>query len=108
MRYFWLEECLEDEDPFVADTYRKIFDAVAAPTLEQADVCLNTEVISIRSPQQNNQESGEAKQAVVVSTADGNESWFDEVVVTVPLGVLKRDKDMFAPDLPVCGWSSIA
>ncbi|EME49757.1 hypothetical protein DOTSEDRAFT_68514 [Dothistroma septosporum NZE10] len=100
LRYFWLEECIEGENPFVAETYHKIRDAVAAPALQNADLRLNAEVVTISSEQCNDHEKDDAKPAVVIATADGNKTLFDELVVTVPLGVLKLNKHLFTPELP--------
>ena len=37
LKFFWLEECIEGENPFVAGTYEKILNAVAKTAREKAD-----------------------------------------------------------------------
>ena len=68
LKYFWLEECIDGDNVFVAGTYQKILARIAIPALEGA-------------------ESGETL-------------FFDEVVMTAPLGWLKRNKHAFEPELP--------
>ncbi|CAD0088945.1 unnamed protein product [Aureobasidium vineae] len=92
LKYFWLEECIEGENPFVAGTYTKILEHVAKPTLEKAEVSLETRVTGIKG-----RKGGAEKVEVEV---DGGEKYeFDEVVMTAPLGWLKRNKDVFVNGL---------
>jgi predicted NAD/FAD-dependent oxidoreductase len=92
LKYFWLEECIEGENPFVAGTYRKILEYVARPALEKADVKLDTKVTAIKG----RKEEGEK---VEVQVEGGDKFEFDEVVMTAPLGWLKRNKDVFVDGL---------
>lgn len=94
LRFFWLEEGIEGENPFIADTYEKILEAIAKPTRARASILLEQEVTSISTNEQS------APGRVEVVTADSFKAYFDEVVVTLPLGVLQRRKDMFRPLLP--------
>jgi hypothetical protein len=96
LKFFWLEECLEGENPFVAGTYSKILDAVAETAKNHADIRLNCEVVEIRSHRM----IGEASVRPFVKLADGDSLLFDEVVVTTPLGWLKGNKAAFMPALP--------
>jgi hypothetical protein len=97
LKFFWLEECIEGDNSFVAGTYRKILDAVAKPAREQADIKLNTVVNSI----QNGDDLGlNPNGKPTIATAGGARHEFDEVVVTAPLGWLKRNKAAFQPSLP--------
>ena len=91
LRFYWLEECIEGENPFVAGTYRRILDEVAKHALSKADIKLNTRVTSVEY------KKDEAKSTV--TTSDGGKQSFDEVVVTVPLGYLKRNKKTLLPGL---------
>lgn len=92
LKYFWLEECIEGENPFVAGTYTKILEHVAKPALEKADVKLETRVTGIRE-----RKKEEDKAEVEVEGGDKYE--FDEVVMTAPLGWLKRNKSVFVDGL---------
>ncbi|THX72391.1 FAD/NAD(P)-binding domain-containing protein [Aureobasidium pullulans] len=92
LKFFWLEECIEGENPFVAGTYTKILEHVARPALEKAEIKFNTKVTGItgRKSQDEN---------VKVEVEGGEKFEFDEVVMTAPLGWLKRNKDVFVNGL---------
>ncbi|RCI16021.1 hypothetical protein L249_1971 [Ophiocordyceps polyrhachis-furcata BCC 54312] len=94
LKFFWLEEI---ENLFCAGTYKKILDVVARPVLAESEVLFDTKVqrISCRGQQ------GEKTRLHVVD-GDGQESVlaFDDVVVTCPLGWLKRNVEAFEPPLP--------
>lgn len=89
LKYFWLEECLEGENPFVAGTYSKILQAVAKPARTNANIRLGCEIVEIHS-----------NPKPCVKLANGDVLSFDEVVVTTPLGWLKENKGAFEPPLP--------
>lgn len=93
LRFFWLEEVIEGENPFVAETYHKILDAVAGPAKKGADIRLGQEVVEINS-------AGEKRAQASLQTADGEAHGFDEIVVSCPLGWLKKNKSAFEPQLP--------
>ncbi|KAK2612371.1 hypothetical protein QQS21_001635 [Conoideocrella luteorostrata] len=93
LKYFWLEECLEGENLFCASTYKDILTRIAAPALAEADIKLNSKVQRIWYP-------SEASGKVEVELNSGQQLAFDEVVVTTPLGWLKRNMDAFNPALP--------
>jgi hypothetical protein len=95
LRNFWLEECIQGENPFVAGTYSAILEAVAAPAKAGAYIRFGKEVIGVES-----RSFGDQKSKVSVGFSDGEALEFDDVVVTVPLGCLKRDKPTFRPPLP--------
>jgi hypothetical protein len=65
---------------------------VSGSALQKAELRLNEPVVQI--------ESADRKHQIVVTSANGNVFHFDEVVVTCPLGWLKQNKSVFAPDLP--------
>lgn len=93
LKFFWLEECIEGENLFCAGTYHKILAEVARPALENATIeyeTVATKIYAKESP------SGTVK----VSAANGRNYEFDEVVVTAPLGWLKKNLDAFEPPLP--------
>ncbi|GAB7329658.1 hypothetical protein MBLNU13_g01397t1 [Cladosporium sp. NU13] len=95
LKFFWLEECIEGENPFVAGTYEKILNAVAKTAREKADIKLGTKVVKVLSGEKN--ADGRAKS--IIETAGGSRLAFDEVVCTMPLGWLKRNPDAFEPPL---------
>ena len=92
LKFFWLEECIEGENPFIADTYKKILEAISEPAIRSSTLSLNTEVHAIRTERDDN--------SVEVVTGNGDRELYDEVVVTLPLGFLKRHSDFFSPPLP--------
>lgn len=92
LKFFWLEECIEGENPFVAGTYEKILKHVAKPALEGAEVRYETKVTGIQGRKSEDEK-------VKVTTQDGKTEEFDEVVMTAPLGWLKRNKDVFVNGL---------
>ncbi len=59
-----------------------------------ADIKLGQKVTRVETP-----ESGTKARGVTVVTEDGNRQVFDGVVMTTPLGWLKRNKEMFVPSL---------
>ncbi|MCJ1485702.1 hypothetical protein MMC06_005877 [Schaereria dolodes] len=95
LKYFWLEECIDGENLFVASTYKAILERVAKIPLAKADVHLSTKVTSIESIS----DPGRGPR-VVVRTANDSLHEFDEVVLTPPLGWLKRNRSAFSPPLP--------
>ncbi|EEH33364.1 hypothetical protein PAAG_04414 [Paracoccidioides lutzii Pb01] len=96
LRFFFLEECLEGTNLFVADTYKKIVNAVAAPALERAEIHFNDPVVKIEAEQR----VSETKHQVRAVTLTGSQYTFDELVTTFPLGWLKQNKSVFQPALP--------
>jgi hypothetical protein len=94
LRFFWLEECIDGENLFVAETYRKVLEKIAEPALKGANVRFEHKVETIRS----NETEEDSRVTVEL---EGKESLsFDEVVITAPLGWLKRNKHAFVPALP--------
>jgi hypothetical protein len=94
LRFFWLEECIDGENLFVAETYHKVLEKIAEPALKGAEIKFGHKVNTIRS-------EGKGNETSVIVELDSEESLsFDEVVVTAPLGWLKRNNDAFVPELP--------
>ncbi|MCJ1230922.1 hypothetical protein MMC12_007596 [Toensbergia leucococca] len=94
LKFFWLEECIEGENLFVASTYQNILKVVAKTALAKAFIRYSTKVISIHSTTTADQNT------VTVKTENDESLTFDEVVLTAPLGWLKRNKSAFTPPLP--------
>ena len=90
LKFFWLEECIEGENPFVASTYQKILKEIAKPAIEGADLRLAHKVTGVKS------QEGEK----VVVEVNGTKEEFDEVIVTSPLGWLQSNRHIFEPPLP--------
>lgn len=96
LKFFWLEECLDGENLFVAETHHKILAKIAEPALH-AMVKLGHVVKKVVSKEK--AQGGEYP--CVTVDIDGKASEvFDEVVMTAPLGWLKRNKDVFTPPIP--------
>jgi hypothetical protein len=116
LKFFFLEETIEGENAFIAGTYQRILQEIAANALARAQILLDTEVQHIETrllpnPSKANNElegtqrwsAGElAEPKVLIHTASGLPREFDEVVVTAPLGWLKQHKKLaFTPPLPL-------
>ncbi|KAF4582214.1 amine oxidase [Ophiocordyceps camponoti-floridani] len=94
LKFFWLEECIDGENLFCAGTYSKILDVISKPVLAESELLLDTKVTKISC----RQGPGDKTR---VEVDDGRVLWFDDVVVTCPLGWLKRKvDDAFEPALP--------
>jgi flavin-dependent amine oxidoreductase len=93
LRFLWLEECLEGESPFCAGTYSKVSEVISRPAREGADIKLNQTVQKIFG-------RAEDSNMVSVETTDGSKFNFDELVLTTPLGWLKKHLDAFQPAVP--------
>lgn len=76
----------------MAETYHKILAHVSKAALESADIRYETKVVAIHT-----RDNLKGKPGVTVQGGETEE--FDEVVVTTPLGWLKRNKDAFKPGL---------
>ncbi|KAF2965690.1 hypothetical protein GQX73_g7886 [Xylaria multiplex] len=94
LKYFWLEECIDGENLFCSDTYKKILSAVAKPAVERASFKLKSVVSKVQTT------DDEACETLKVYTESGEMLEFDEVVFTAPLGWLKQHPDTFSPALP--------
>jgi len=93
LKFFWLEECIEGENPFVAATYAQILARIARSAVKKARIEFGTLVTAVRS----SEVEGEG---VTVETDKGQKDVFDEVIVTSPLGWLKNNKSLFDPPMP--------
>ncbi|KAL1592852.1 hypothetical protein SLS60_011269 [Paraconiothyrium brasiliense] len=94
LKFFWLEECIDGENLFVAETYHKVLQRIAEPASERADIKFGHKVQKVVS-------SGTEEEPSVEVLIEGHQSLvFDEVVMTTPLGWLKKNEGAFKPELP--------
>lgn len=96
LRNFWLEDWIDGENVFVAETYSKILGEVAKSAQKGAEIRLNCPVTGIQC---HSNSTTEVSARSMVRSANG-EAEFDEVVVCTPLGWLKRNMHAFDPALP--------
>ncbi|KAJ4351343.1 uncharacterized protein N0V89_006683 [Didymosphaeria variabile] len=94
LKFFWLEECIDGENLFVAETYHKVLKRIAEPASKRADIKFGHKVQKVVS-------SGTEKEPSVEVHVEGLQNMiFDEVVMTTPLGWLKKNEGAFKPELP--------
>ena len=79
----------------MASTYKRILEHVAKYATTHADIRLSEPVTSIKASHRNH-----SNHQVTVTTTTGSYD-FDEVVVTCPLGWLKKNQSSFEPALPL-------
>lgn len=86
------------ENLFVANTYRAILARIARTALAKAEIRLSTKATSFHY----NQSQPQNPQVTITTTGltTRNTETFDEVIVTAPLGWLKRNLATFHPPLP--------
>jgi len=83
---------------FLAATYQGILKKVAEHALIKAELHLSTKFTYLKTDHQ----SPDSQQSPIeITTANGATSTFDEVVMTAPLGWLKRNTSAFNPPLPL-------
>lgn len=95
LKFFWMEECIDGENLFVAETYHKVLEKIAEPALK-ATVKFGhvvKEIVSSITDQGNGT-------SVTVKIEGQQSQTYDEVVITAPLGWLKRNLHVFKPELP--------
>ncbi|KAF2185683.1 amine oxidase [Zopfia rhizophila CBS 207.26] len=93
LKFFWLEECIDGENLFVAETYHKVLARIAEPAVKGADIKFGHKVTKIISEEQ------EEGPQVKVEVEGRHALSFDEVVMTAPLGWLKRNQNAFEPEM---------
>jgi hypothetical protein len=74
------------DDCFIPTNYKKIMARVSAAPLAQAHIQLDTVMTSVEA-------RTNGALPVCVTMSDGNEQYFDDVVVTTPLGWLKQHRE---------------
>jgi hypothetical protein len=90
---------------FVASNYTAILTEIARDARQQARILLNTHVESVSAPL----DARAMDTQVTLVSRDGAAMSFDEVVVTTPLGWLKRNHAaVFSPPLPSSLCAAIA
>lgn len=98
LKFFWMEECIDGENLFVAGTYKKVLEKIAAPA-EKSGIRYKCRVKKLVSHSSN--EGEDPSVTVEFEDASGvQKETFDEVVMTAPLGWLKTNLDAFEPSLP--------
>ncbi|OJJ00290.1 hypothetical protein ASPVEDRAFT_27032 [Aspergillus versicolor CBS 583.65] len=98
LKFFNLEEAIDGTNYFVASTYKDILKHVSNSALQHADIRLNQPITKVDSNPDTQGTS--TRREVTLTTEYGESHVFDEVVVTCPLGWLKRNKSAFTPKLP--------
>ncbi|KIX96326.1 uncharacterized protein Z520_08104 [Fonsecaea multimorphosa CBS 102226] len=100
LKFFFLEECIEGENVFVAGTYKDILKEIGRSATDKGkvDLRLGTEVVHFET---GSDDSDKDDGKVTITAVSGEQSTFDEVVITCPLGWLKRHHTRaFTPALP--------
>ncbi|EFY85276.1 flavin containing amine oxidase, putative [Metarhizium acridum CQMa 102] len=95
LKYFHLEDGMDGNDAFVASTYKNIMQLIGKAARSADAIQLGQEVVQVQTLSRNSD-----KKAVAIELAGGQVKTFDEVVITCPLGWLKRHKSAFTPSLP--------
>lgn len=91
LKFFWMEECIDGENLFVAGTYKKVLEKIAAPA-EQAGIRYGCLVKKLTS--NCGKDGSDPSVTVELENASGSQKEdFDEVVMTAPLGWLKTNLD---------------
>jgi monoamine oxidase len=79
----------------VVSSFAAILTEIARGPLESAKLLLGQKVVRI-----SNGESATGDSIITIGTESGENLTFDGVVVTTPLGWLKRNESAFQPELP--------
>ncbi|OKL61598.1 hypothetical protein UA08_03159 [Talaromyces atroroseus] len=100
MKFFCLEECIEGRlssaaNLFVGSTYKNILNHISKSALRHADLRLNSPVVQIQAAKRDLSSTRQ----ITVTVEDGQTYQFDDVIVTCPLGWLKKNKSIFSPSL---------
>ncbi|KAL4810355.1 hypothetical protein BDV18DRAFT_130827 [Aspergillus unguis] len=98
LKFFSLEESIDGSNYFLASTYKEILKHVSATALQHATIHLNQPIVKIHSKPFIH--DTRTRREITLTTQSGQNHIFDEVVVTCPLGWLKRNKAAFIPELP--------
>lgn len=80
----------------MSSTYQRILEYISKAALRHAEIRYNQPVVRIEAQPR----TTDHQHQVTLFTANGQTHAFDEVVVTCPLGWLKRNKSAFVPELP--------
>ncbi|MCJ1464560.1 hypothetical protein MMC07_003173 [Pseudocyphellaria aurata] len=96
LRFAWMEKCCVGDEVIVTSTYGAILEKIAEVPILSADIQFNKLVVGIETQD----DARDKNSQVFVRTDDGCKQSFDEVILTTPLGWLKRNKSAFSPALP--------
>jgi hypothetical protein len=94
LKFFWMEETIDGENLFVAETYYKVLNKIAEPVLKGTDIKFAHKVKMIAS------RGTEGEPNLTVELEGRDTMNFDEVVTTTPLGWLKTNLHKFTPEVP--------
>ncbi|EON64066.1 hypothetical protein W97_03296 [Coniosporium apollinis CBS 100218] len=98
LKWFWLEECLDGENLFIADTHHAILQRMAKSAMRDADIHLSKTATSIED------RKGKDKDPRVLIRTEHCDFEFDEVVVTRDASYSRLEKVYIA--FPVAFWDS--
>ncbi|KAI4117584.1 MAG: hypothetical protein LQ345_002215 [Seirophora villosa] len=90
LKYFYLEDCIEGEDCFIPTNYEKILAHISSVPLTQASIRFNTTMACVEALE-------DGPYPICLTTSEGKKQYFDDVVVTTPLGWLKKHKESIRP-----------
>jgi monoamine oxidase len=90
LKYTWLEDCCSGEESIVCSTFAAILAEIARVPLKSANVIVKQKVVRIST----------IDKSVNIGVESGEDFTFDGVVLTTPLGWLKRNEGAFEPHLP--------
>ncbi|KAK6076171.1 flavin containing amine oxidoreductase [Seiridium cupressi] len=90
LKNLWLDDGLEGNNLFVASTYEDILADLRSVVESKTTLRFRCEVTRVINMEPN---------GVDIKAADGFQARFDDVVVTTPLGWLKRNQNVFSPPL---------
>ncbi|KAL3957307.1 hypothetical protein ACCO45_007885 [Purpureocillium lilacinum] len=93
LKWFWLEECLDGDNLYVSGSHEAIVRRIAEYVLSRAKIHFSTKVTSVEST------ITEGGDPIVVVRAENSCFEFDEVVIAVPLGCLKREQPTILPPM---------
>ncbi|KAF2260828.1 FAD/NAD(P)-binding domain-containing protein [Lojkania enalia] len=95
LKYTWLEDCCSGEESIVCSSYAAILAETARIPLKSANLLLKRNVVRVSS-----NENGANGQGITIGLESGENLTFDGVIMTTPLGWLKRNEVAFQPSLP--------
>ena len=95
LKFVWMEECCGGEELIVTSTFQNILDFIAEEALRGVKVLFDHQVVSVTS----SPPASSTSKTVSLLTSRPSVHSFDGVVVTTPLGWLKRNQTAFGPPL---------
>ncbi|KAK4207531.1 amine oxidase [Rhypophila decipiens] len=95
LKNIWLEAGLEGDNLLVASTYSQILKELVVPLQDKLTLHLNCEVTKITTVESSTKTSNRVE--IEAAGSSGFKASFDDVIVTAPLGWLKRNESVFSP-----------